>query len=89
MNEPLKLFLVDDDEIEVQHLPDEVKQVLNDDKNKTCFSELVTLKALEKRYIDWASSRVTNKTQLAKILGVSERTLYRKLESHDSDEEFI
>ena len=78
-------LMVDDDVIEVQHLPDEVKEVLNDEKNKTCFSELVTLKALEKRYIDWASTRVENKTQLAKILGVSERTLYRKLESHEAN----
>ena len=77
-------LMVDDDEIEVQHLPDEVKTGLTDNKNKTCFSELVTLKALEKRYIDWASTRVENKTKLAKILGVSERTLYRKLESLDS-----
>jgi len=82
-------LMVDDDVIEVQHLPDEVKEVLNDDKNKTCFSELVTLKALEKRYIDWASTRVANKTELAKILGVSERTLYRKLESHESEEELV
>ena len=46
-------LMVDDDVIEVQYLPDECKNVLNDDKNRTCFSELITLKALEKRNIDW------------------------------------
>ena len=76
-------LMVDDDVIEYQHLPDECKNTSHDDKNKTCFSELITLKTLEKRYIDWASTRVENKTQLAKILGVSERTLYRKLEPHE------
>ncbi len=73
-------LMADDDEIEFQHLPDECKNELNDEKNKTCFSELITLKTLEKRYIEWAASRVENKIQLAKTLGISERTLYRKLE---------
>ena len=77
-------LMVDDDEIEVQHLPDECKIVLEDDKNKTCFTELITLKSLEKRYIDWASTRVNNKMELAKKLGVSERTLYRKLEMQET-----
>ena len=49
-----------------------------DSKDKACFSELITLKELEKRYIEWASGKVKNKNELAKILGVSERTLYRK-----------
>lgn len=76
-------LMVDDDEIEYQHLPDECKNVLQDDKNKTCFSELITLKALEKRYINWAENRVESKSKLAKLLGVSERTLYRKLEAQE------
>ena len=74
-------LMVDDDEIEYQHLPDECKNNLHNEKNKTCFSELITLKALEKRYIEWAENRVENKTKLAKLLGISERTLYRKLEA--------
>lgn len=76
-------LMVDDEEIQLQHLPDEVKSSLNGNKNKTCFSELITLKALEKRYLDWASTRVNNKAELAKKLGVSERTLYRKFETHE------
>lgn len=76
-------LMVDDDEIEYQHLPDECKNNLHNEKNKTCFSELITLKALEKRYIEWAENRVENKTKLAKLLGISERTLYRKLEAQE------
>jgi len=76
-------LMVDDEEIQLQHLPNECKNFLNDDQNKTCFSELVTLKALERRYLDWASTRVSNKVELAKILGISERTLYRKFETHE------
>lgn len=76
-------LMVDDDEIEFQHLPDECKNALNEEKNKTCFSEMISLKELEKRYIEWAASRVQNKIELAKKLGVSERTLYRKLESQE------
>ena len=75
--------MVDDEEIQLQHLPDECKSTLNDDQNKTCFSELITLKVLEKRYLEWASTRVNNKAELAKKLGVSERTLYRKFEAHE------
>ena len=73
-------LMADDDKIEFQHLPDECKNVIHDDINKTCFSELITLKDLEKRYLEWAATRVNNKGELAKMLGVSERTLYRKLE---------
>ena len=74
-------LMVDDEVIEFQHLPEECKSILHDNKDKACFSELITLKELEKRYIEWAIGKVRNKNQLAKILGVSERTLYRKFES--------
>jgi transcriptional regulator with PAS, ATPase and Fis domain len=74
-------LMVDDDIIEFQHLPDECKSTGHDDADKTCFSELISLKELEKRYINWASLRIKNKNKLAEMLGVSERTLYRKIES--------
>ncbi len=77
-------LMVDDDEIEYQHLPDECKKHLTENDNKTCFSELITLKELEKRYLEWAANRVNNKLELAKKLGISERTLYRKLESQEA-----
>jgi two-component system response regulator HydG len=45
-------------------------------------SELMTLEQLESRYISQLTKRFAgdNKT-LAKVLGISERTLYRKLQS--------
>jgi transcriptional regulator with PAS, ATPase and Fis domain len=72
-------LMADDDIIEIQHLPDECATEI-DNKDKACFSDLISLKELEKRYLEWAMKRVDNKTELAKKLGVSERTLYRKLE---------
>lgn len=74
-------LMVDDDIIEFQHLPEECKNLHYEDKDKACFSELISLKEIEKRYIEWAAARVKSKSKLANILGVSERTLYRKFES--------
>ena len=75
-------LMTDGDVIETQHLPDECITEINH-KDKTCFSDLISLKELEKRYLTWAMNHVENKTELAKKLGVSERTLYRKLEQLD------
>lgn len=75
-------LMADGEVIKKQHLPEEcVVEV--DTKDKACFSDLITLKELEKRYLEWATTRVDNKVELAKKLGVSERTLYRKLEQLD------
>jgi two-component system, NtrC family, response regulator HydG len=75
-------LMADGDVIEAKNLPEEcVIEV--DTKDKTCFSDLITLKELEKRYLNWAVTRVDNKVELANKLGVSERTLYRKLEQLD------
>lgn len=76
-------LMADNDRIEVEHLPEECQCTEINDLDKTCFSELITLKSLEKRYIEWASSRIENKAELANYLGISERTLYRKLEDID------
>ena len=75
-------LMADGDTIEVQHLPDECIAE-RDDTDKACFSDLISLKELEKRYLEWASNRVENKIELAQKLGISERTLYRKLEQLD------
>lgn len=72
-------LMADDDVIRSANLPDEC-QIEMDDREKTCFSDLVTLKELEQRYLGWAQTRISNKAELAQVLGVSERTLYRKLE---------
>ena len=72
-------LMADGDEIKLQHLPEECCGE-QQEKDKTCFSKLVTLKELEKKYLMWAVTRYQNKSELAKKLGISERTLYRKLE---------
>jgi len=41
---------------------------------------LISLKELEQKYLLWAATRYQNKSELAQKLGISERTLYRKLE---------
>ena len=74
--------MADGDVIEPQHLPEECAIAI-DDGDKACFSDLISLKELEKRYLKWAMHRVDNKIELANKLGVSERTLYRKLEQLD------
>ncbi len=74
-------LMVDDDIIEVKHLPEECRNTsAQPEPGNSHYSELLDLKTQEKRYIEWAAQRVPNKTELAKILGISERTLYRKLE---------
>ncbi|MDH5611225.1 MAG: sigma-54-dependent Fis family transcriptional regulator [Gammaproteobacteria bacterium] len=75
-------LMADGDIIESHHLPDECI-IETDNNDKACFSDLISLKELEKRYLEWAIQRIDNKTELAKKLGVSERTLYRKLEQLD------
>lgn len=67
-----------------EHLPDEVRN--RTDKPGT-FSyglrfdgEILPLTAVERSYIEWASQRLSSsRADLAERLGVSERTLYRKL----------
>ncbi len=76
-------LMVDDDVIEVKHLPDECKDIEKTETDLASFSDLLTLKEMEKRYLRWAANKISNKTELAARLGVSERTLYRKLEDID------
>ncbi len=49
---------------------------------------LPTLDQLERRYVARVLKAVAgNKTQAARVLGVDRRTLYRKLERYDKDDE--
>jgi len=75
-------LMTNSDVIETHHLPEECLADTGNN-NKTCFSDIVSLKELEKRYLIWALNQVENKDELAKKLGISERTLYRKLEQLD------
>jgi two-component system response regulator HydG len=82
------VLLCDDDTIEPIHLPDEcygkspALTPPNEKGSSIDLSDLMTLEQLEARYISQLTKRFAgdNKT-LAKVLGISERTLYRKLQS--------
>jgi len=48
--------------------------------------ELITLEELEKRYISYLYKKTgANKSKTAYLLGISERTLYRKMKQYDID----
>jgi len=46
-------------------------------------ADLLPLDEVEQRYLRWARARVSSRSELAERLGVSERTLYRKLQGLD------
>ena len=73
-------LMADGDEIKLQHLPEECRSI-ESEEDKSCFTHLISLKEMEQKYLLWAVTRYQNKTELAKKLGISERTLYRKLEN--------
>jgi two-component system response regulator HydG len=75
------LLLADGNLILPEHLPDECRDSANGQAAPTPFpEELVTLEQAESRYLRWAVARFHGeKKLLAEKLGVSERTLYRKL----------
>ena len=78
-------LMVDGDTILELHLPEEVRQSANDDSSAAASflssNELITLDEAEAAYLRWSLVRHKgDKRSLAKVLGVSERTLYRKLE---------
>jgi len=68
-------------QISRRHLP----QICTDDnltpQSANRFSKLIPLELLEENYLRWAIERHRgDRSELAKILGIGERTLYRKLE---------
>ncbi len=75
------LLLVDGNLIMPEHLPPECQASANGIAAPTPFPEgLVSLEQAEARYLRWATTRFQGeKRKLAERLGVSERTLYRKL----------
>jgi two-component system, NtrC family, response regulator HydG len=75
------LLLADGNLILPNHLPSECALDAASNSPPTPFpDELVSLEQAEERYLRWAAARFHGeKRQLAEKLGVSERTLYRKL----------
>jgi two-component system response regulator HydG len=78
------------DEIMVDDLPEAIQRF---ESNKMIVggndpTELLTLEELERRYIRQVLAAVKgNKTQAAEVLGLARRTLYRKLEKMEKDEQ--
>ena len=81
-------LMADGDTIMLSHLPEEVQNACIQDSVSQLSpaylpsNEIIPLNQLESAYLVWAQVRHKgDKRSLAKLLGVSERTLYRKLES--------
>lgn len=75
------VLLADGDEIRPEHLSDEL-EIARPLPHGPMIDEIVPLDEMERRYIRWALERLEgDKSGLAARLGVSERTLYRKLAS--------
>jgi two-component system response regulator HydG len=77
------------DTVSVEDLPDKVRNyrperfVVSADEP----AEIITLEALERRYIDRAMKLLAgNKSRAAELLGLDRRTLYRRLERYEGRE---
>jgi transcriptional regulator with PAS, ATPase and Fis domain len=74
------VLLADGDVIGPEHLPADLAPVPSAPENRQQ-QEVVPLDQAERRYVRWALERMNgDKRALANALGISERTLYRKLE---------
>ena len=66
--------------ISLRHLPKVCKNGIAPPISGVKFSSLMPLEKLEENYLRWALERHRgDRSQLAKLLGMSERTLYRKI----------
>jgi DNA-binding NtrC family response regulator len=80
-------LLADGDEIRLEHLPGECCERRTATREgagglPTQSAEIVTLDEAERRYLNWVLARYHGERKdLAAELGVSERTLYRKIEA--------
>lgn len=80
-------LLADGEELRVEHLPLELSGVGLGRSDSSppadaafSVSEVLPLAQLEAEYLRWAEARANDRQSLARALGVSERTLYRKLD---------
>ncbi|MEY2341287.1 sigma-54 interaction domain-containing protein [Acidithiobacillus sp. IBUN Pt1247-S3] len=83
-------LLADDVLILAEHLPGNLRRSPHAQSAPTAmdFSSLVPLAEMEERYLRWARAmHPGDRLSLARSLGLSERTLYRKLESIGSSHE--
>jgi len=83
------VLLADGDVLTTEHLPPELAQGAGTpteppraSSDAFAVSEVMPLDDLLAAYLRWAAARTADRVSLARALGVSERTLYRKL--HDA-----
>jgi transcriptional regulator with PAS, ATPase and Fis domain len=80
-------LMADGEVIEISHF-DEIKElpecaIASPQAALFNLAHVIDLETLEKRYLDWAMQQANNTvSSLAKQLGISERTLYRKLQTN-------
>jgi transcriptional regulator with PAS, ATPase and Fis domain len=81
------LIMVDGNTIQPHHLYlDTMKSVKKEVAETKSFEEIAPLENLEQRYLAWAAGSFSgDRKALAERLGISERTLYRKLRNADSN----
>jgi DNA-binding NtrC family response regulator len=77
--------MADGNTIQPQHLYlDTMKSSMNPVLESKPFAEIAHLDSLEKRYLAWAMENFKgDRKALAEQLGISERTLYRKLRNSE------
>ncbi len=86
------VLLADGQVIAIEHLPAELRAgpLAPPPARRAAFSfgdDVFPLEELERRYLRWAAARFRgDRRALAKALGLSERTLYRKLQALRDDE---
>lgn len=84
------ILLADDGVIQLEHLPQECREIQPLPQQDLDALPLMPLDQLENRYLEQVSARFSGeRRELARRLGVSERTLYRKLQrlqlGHETD----
>lgn len=84
------ILLADDGVIQPEHLPQECREIQPLPQQDLDALPLMPLDQLENRYLEQVSARFSGeRRELARRLGVSERTLYRKLQrlqlGHETD----
>jgi len=80
-------LLSGDDELRVEHLSPELagasqppKPHASSPSDAFAVAEIAPLEQVEAAYLRWAAARTRDRASLAQALGLSERTLYRKLD---------
>ncbi len=77
------VVVCDSEKLEPRHLPSEIQSTEGDAATGTSFEGAVSLDQLEKQAIRNALKLTSgNREQAAKMLGIGERTLYRKLKEY-------